>query len=342
MYKNIHKQYMKDMKKKLYYIISILIITVICFFIDILVGSNQLEFKEVIHSLITYSNDVPSFIVWNIRIPMSLMAMIVGGILAISGAQMQTILNNPLADPYTFGISSAASLGASLVITGLININYIPQEYQIPLISFLFSSFTIVLISGISIIPSISIKSILLLGIALMFCFDALVIFIQYIADESQLQSIIFFKMGSLARSSWEKIVIIYGASIIILPIIMMDVWPLTLLKLDTISLFSMGINPNFLKIKHLLFVSLLTSLSVSFVGSIGFIGIVAPHIARLLIGEDKRFFLPLSFFIGAIITILASIVSKLIIPGLILPITVITSIIGVPFFVFLIIRQRS
>ncbi|MEC6830975.1 FecCD family ABC transporter permease [Photobacterium toruni] len=321
---------------------AFLVLSIICVIADIFIGSQGLTFTQVIHALIhpQTSNIASKIIVWDIRMPMALMAPLIGGALALAGAQMQTTLNNPLADPYTFGVSAAAGFGASLVITNVVVIPFIPAQYQIALMAFLMCLLTTFLIAAISSVKRISIEGVMLFGIAVMFAYDSLLTMMQYVASETQLQTLVFWQMGSLDRGSWAKITVLAIVLPIVLLIMMKDAWQLSTLKIGHERAQAMGVNVKRLRIKTLLLVSVITSLAVSFVGAVGFVGLVAPHIARMVLGEDQRYFLPASFLVGAVLLELASIASKSIMPGIILPLTVVMSIIGIPFFIYLIIKK--
>jgi len=329
-------------KKKKFALVILFLLSIIGLLADILIGSHGLTLSQVLTGVFhpMASDIVTQTIIWDIRMPMSLMAPFVGGALAIAGAQMQTTLNNPLADPYTFGVSASAGFGASLVITHIISIPYIPEEYQIASMAFIMCMFTTFMIAGISSIKRISIEGVMLFGVAIMFAYDGMLTMMQYIATETQLQTLIFWQMGSLDRGSWGKITTLAILLPIVMAIMMKDAWKLSSLKVGLERAESMGINVKKLRIKTLLLVSLITSLSVSFVGAIGFVGLVGPHIARMILGEDQRFFLPASFLLGAVLVELASIASKSVMPGIILPLTVMMSAVGVPFFIFLIIKK--
>ncbi|SMY35062.1 FecCD family ABC transporter permease [Photobacterium andalusiense] len=319
-----------------------LVLSIVCVIADIFIGSQGLTFTQVIHALIhPQTSDIASkIIVWNIRMPMALMAPLIGAALALAGAQMQTTLNNPLADPYTFGVSAAAGFGASLVITNVIAIPFVPAQYQIALMAFIMCLLTTFLIAAISSVKRISIEGVMLFGIAVMFAYDSLLTMMQYVASETQLQTLVFWQMGSLDRGSWAKITVLAIVLPIVLLIMMKDAWQLSTLKIGHERAQAMGVNVKRLRIKTLLLVSVITSLAVSFVGAVGFVGLVAPHIARMVLGEDQRYFLPASCLVGAVLLELASIASKSIMPGIILPLTVVMSIIGIPFFVYLIIKK--
>ncbi|PSV49721.1 FecCD family ABC transporter permease [Photobacterium indicum] len=318
------------------------VMSIICLVADILIGSQGLTLDQVLNGIFhPSSSDIASrIIIWDIRMPMSLMAPLVGGALALAGAQMQTTLNNPLADPYTFGVSAAAGFGASLVITNVIAIPFIPVEYQVAFMAFIMCLLTTFMIAGVSSIKRVSIEGVMLFGVAIMFAYDSMLTMMQYIATETQLQTLVFWQMGSLDRGSWEKITVLAILLPIVLAIMMKDSWKLSTLKIGQERAESMGINVNRLRVKTLLLVSVITSLSVSFVGAVGFVGLVAPHIARMILGEDQRYFLPASFLLGAVLLELASIASKSIMPGIILPLTVVMSMVGIPFFIFLIVKK--
>ena len=281
-------------------------------------------------------------IVWDIRMPYALMAIIVGLTLGLAGAEMQTILNNPLASPFTLGVSSAAAFGAALAIVLGIGIPGVPGQWFISANAFLFALLAALLLDGITRWTQVATSGVVLFGIALVFTFNALVSMLQFIANEDTLQGLVFWTMGSIARASWEKLGILLLALAVIMPLSMLSSWKLTSLRLGEDRAISFGINVRRLRLATLLRISILSALSVAFVGPIGFIGLVAPHIARMLFGEDHRFYLPGSALIGALVLSLASIVSKNLIDGVIIPVGIVTSLVGVPFFITIIVRHRG
>ncbi|MHA8114794.1 FecCD family ABC transporter permease [Kosakonia cowanii] len=281
-------------------------------------------------------------IVWDIRMPYALMAIVVGLTLGLAGAEMQTILNNPLASPFTLGVSSAAAFGAALAIVLGIGIPGIPAQWFISANAFIFALLAALLLDGITRWTQVATSGVVLFGIALVFTFNALVSMLQFIANEDTLQGLVFWTMGSIARASWEKLGILLLALAVIMPLSMLRSWKLTSLRLGEDRAISFGINVRRLRLTTLLRISILSALSVAFVGPIGFIGLVAPHIARMLFGEDHRFYLPGSALIGALVLSLASIVSKNLIDGVIIPVGIVTSLVGVPFFITIIVRHRG
>ncbi|WP_276854969.1 FecCD family ABC transporter permease [Enterobacter oligotrophicus] len=281
-------------------------------------------------------------IVWDLRLPFSLMAVAVGMALGLAGAEMQTILNNPLASPFTLGVSSAASFGAALAIVLGLGIPGIADKWFIPANAFVFALLACFILDGISRWTRVATSGVVLFGIALVFTFNALISILQFVASEDTLQGLVFWTMGSLARASWDKLAILTVALLIIVPLSLKNAWKLTALRLGEDRAVSFGINVKTLRMTTLLRISIISALTVAFVGPVGFIGLVAPHISRMMFGEDHRFYLSGSMLIGALVLSLASVFSKNMVPGVIIPVGIVTSLVGVPFFLSIIIRNRG
>ena len=311
--------------------------------LDISLGPARLSLWEVASTILRpgAAEVTDRVIVWDIRMPMALMAVIVGAALAIAGAEMQTILNNPLASPFTLGISAAAGFGAALAL--VLGISVIPFAgiFLVSVNAFFFAMLAALAIYFLSSLRGVTIETVVLLGIALVFLFSSLLALLQYLASEQALQQVIFWTLGSLVKATWTKIAIAAGVLLVITPLFVKQVWTLTALRLGDEKAYSLGINVKRLRLQVLISVSILAAAAVAFAGTIGFVGLVGPHIARMLVGEDQRFFLPMSAIAGALLLSAASIVSKAITPGAISPIGIVTSLVGVPFFLSLILAKR-
>lgn len=255
---------------------------------------------------------------------------------------MQTILANPLADPFTLGISSAASFGAALAI--VMQVSLIPGLGAVMVTgnAFVMALVTAAILFAFTRLRGVSTEGMVLVGIALMFSFNALLGLLQYGSTEVQLAQIVFWMMGSLARATWMKLGVCGGVLLVVVPWFMARNWALTALRMGDEKAASLGVNVARLRIEMLVGVSLLSAVAVSFVGTIAFVGLVGPHIARMVVGEDQRFFLPFSALASALLMSLTSILSKIINPGVIYPIGMITALIGIPFFVSLILTARK
>ncbi|WP_223458055.1 FecCD family ABC transporter permease [Pseudomonas sp. A-R-26] len=326
-------------------ILSGLVILLICsVLLDLALGPASYSLSEVLGALFSPDSASPQVrvVMWDIRLPVALMAVAVGAALSLAGAQMQTILNNPLASPFTLGISAAASFGAALGLAFGVALFPLAAQFMVPLNAFIMAMLSALLIHFLSMRRGVTAETIVLLGIALVFTFNALLALVQFFATEQAVAAVVFWTMGSLTKATWPKLGIICLVILITLPIFAKRAWALTALRLGDDKAASFGINVRSLRFQTLIMVSLLASFPVAFVGTIGFIGLVGPHIARMLIGEDQRFFLPASLLTGSLILSASSVVSKTLIPGAIFPIGVVTSLIGVPFFISLILGGKK
>ncbi|MBH8609999.1 iron ABC transporter permease [Pseudomonas mohnii] len=312
--------------------------------LDLALGPASYSFSEVLGALFSPDSASPQVrvVMWDIRLPVALMAVAVGAALSLAGAQMQTILNNPLASPFTLGISAAAGFGAALGLAFGVALFPLAAQFMVPLNAFIMAMLSALLIHFLSMRRGVTAETIVLLGIALVFTFNALLALVQFFATEQAVAAVVFWTMGSLTKATWPKLGVICLVILITLPIFAKRAWALTALRLGDDKAASFGINVRSLRFQTQIMVSLLASFPVAFVGTIGFIGLVGPHIARMLIGEDQRFFLPASLLTGSLILSASSVVSKTLIPGAIFPIGVVTSLIGVPFFISLILGGKK
>lgn len=328
----------QQIKKSKIYMLTIALVIMILF--DISTGVSKLSFGEIIH-IIFNKNSVDlldSIIIWDLRLPKTLTCVLVGAILGLSGTYMQTILRNPLASPYTLGISSAASFGASIAITT--GFPFIPRNFlNIPLSSMLFSLIACALMLLIGKQKGLDTKTMILFGVVLNFLFSALQSLTQYIADEKQVQQILNWLFGSVSKASWNGLGVTAIAFTIVVVATYPLSWTLNVMSVGEEQAKSLGVKTDSIRKKIFIASSLVTAVAVSYVGTIGFIGLVAPHFSKMLVGEDHRYLIPTTIITGSIILLLASIVSKLILPNGVLPIGIITNIVGVPFMYYLVLR---
>lgn len=308
---------------------------------DIATGPSMLPVEEVVKSLLGMegAEEMSKVIVYDLRLPMALMALAVGAALGVGGAEIQTLLNNPMASPYTLGLAAAAGLGASLVIAfGSFGL---PAAFAVP-----FGAFAMTMVASGVLFLFASMRRfnsamLVLVGIALLFLFQSVLSLIQFIAAPEIAQQILFWLFGSLTKATWESLTVTAAVTAVCVVLLSKDVWKLTALRLGEERAVSLGINMQRLRIKTLVLVAVMTATAISFVGVIGFIGLVAPHVARMLLGEDQRFFLPGAMLVGAAFLSVASVLSKVIIPGALFPVGIVTSFVGVPFFFWIVLSRR-
>ncbi len=282
-------------------------------------------------------------ILWDVRLPVATMAVLVGACLGLAGAEMQTVLSNPLASPATLGLSHAATVGASFAIAfGLAGPFGMSDIYIAPVFAFAGALLSMALIQFLSRVYGASLEIVILFGIAMVFALEALISLIQFVSDSDSLQQIVFWTMGSLARATWDKIAVIALVLAFCSLWSATSVWKLTVLRGGESVARSAGIAVERVRLISLLRVSVLAAVAVAFTGVIGFVGLVAPHISRLLVGEDHRFYLPGSALIGGLLLSAASVAAKSVVPGILIPDGIVTAMVGVPMFVALIILQRK
>lgn len=276
-----HFDYKKHSYRRIIFILIGLLICAVSFITDVIVGPASLTLRDVWLAVmqspeVSKNADV---IIWSIRLPTAVMALLVGASLGIAGAGMQTILDNPLSSPYTLGISAGAGFGASLVVViGLSSLEFL-GEFMVPFGAFVFAGLTSFFIYSINKIKNFSSETMILAGIGMMFLFQALQSLMQYMATPEALQNIVFWTMGSLTKANWLSISIVLVALLVMLPLMMRESWRLTALKLGDEKASGLGVNVENLRVKIFLFISIITAVAVSFVGTIGFIGIVGPQL---------------------------------------------------------------
>ena len=310
--------------------------------LDLSTGSSGMGLGQLLQGLLhPQTLDVTDrVIIWNVRLPYALMAVLVGAALSLAGAEMQAILNNPLASPFTLGVSSAAALGASLVIVFPLSSALLSRDSLVALAAFVFACASMFLLHGMSRLLGAGVETLVLFGIALVFSCNALVALLQLLATEDVLQQLVFWSLGSVARANWDKLGILALVLGLTAPFSLHAASRMTLLRMGEERAQSFGVDVRRLRFFALLRISLLSATAVAFVGTIGFIGLVGPHIARILIGEDQRFLFPASALVGALLLSLSSVVSKVIMPGVIVPVGIVTALVGVPIFVVLVFKR--
>ncbi len=335
--------YREIVYRRIIFIFIFLVFCIILAVLNLMIGPINISLNEIILNIIYAQSTTAHVVIWDYRLPWTLMALLVGGALGLAGLEMQTILNNPLASPYTLGISAGAGFGAAVAyVLGLKILPMIPIEFVVPANAFFFAFITCMLIMLIGKIRGFTSETLVLGGIAIAFLFHSMLALLEFFASEETLQAIVFWLFGSLTKATLLKAQMVFAILVVITVLLIYKSWKITALRLGDEKAESLGVNIERLRIEVLIYVSLLTSIAVCFVGIIGFVGLVAPHMARLLIGEDQRFLIIGSILCGAVILSAGAIASKVIIPGAIFPIGIITSMLGVPFFLFLVVKGRK
>lgn len=331
-------------KREQIILLFLILVLVSSILIAINIGPYQISVSNIITIIIDGINQMPRtddafLVIWRIRLPRIVITLLAGFGLSVCGSVMQSILDNPMASPYTLGISSGASFGAALAI--LYNITFIEGQYFIVFNAFIFALLTSILVFTFSSRYNASPETMVLTGIGLAYLFSALTILLEYFASPEAVYNLQFWINGSLGKATWPKLKIIAVIELVAVPIIYLKALDLDILAYGEEQATSLGVNIKYTRIISAGLVSIISASIVSFTGIIGFIGLVAPHIARIIFGNENRKVMITGGIIGSILLLFSDIISSQILPPLILPIGAITSLIGAPFFIYLIQKRR-
>ena len=287
-------------------------------------------------------------IIWNIRLPQTLTAVVAGAGLAGAGTVMQSVLRNPLASPFTLGIAHAAAFGAafSVMILGsgvmassLGDAVTISHPMMTLMSAFIFSMGTACLITYIAKIRGSSPEVMVLTGVALGALFTAGTMMLQFFADDVQLAAMVFWTFGDVARTDWHDLAFLSVVTIFALFYFLFNSWNYNAIDIGDETARGLGVRVEWVRLSGMMVASLVTSVIISFAGIIGFIGLVAPHIVRRIIGDDHRFLMPASILAGALILLASDIAARLVLLPHVLPVSIFTSFLGAPVFIYLIIK---
>ena len=284
--------------------------------------------------------EMADVIVWDYRLHRVLFAVAAGFGLAVAGAVMQGILRNPLASPFTLGISSAAATGASVAI--VLGAGFVGGEYLIIANAFLFALLASVAIYGMARYRGVSSETMILAGIALMYLFSAVTSLLQYVGTAEELQAVVFWMFGSVGKSTWPKLGIVTLVLACTIPYLVYRAWDLNALAEGDEVAAGLGVPVERSMMVFMMVASLLTAVIICFTGTIGFVGLVAPHITRMAIGGDYRTLIPASGLVGAVLLLAADSVGRSILAPQVLPVGIVTAFLGVPFFVYLFMHRRD
>lgn len=308
--------------------------------LSLLAGSSSLTFADIFRSLIGQGSREQGIIIWNIRMPRIAAAIAVGAALSLSGCIMQCVLHNPLASSSTLGVSQGASFGAALALIS-IGTGTTAAPWLVTASAFAGGIATTIAMLVLSRLRISTPSSMILAGVAISSMFSGATTLIQYFADDTMVASIVYWTFGNLGRASWSEIAMIASASLLSFSFFMLNRWNYNAIGSGRHTAKSFGVNTGFLIPMSLALCALMTSVAVAFTGCISFIGLIAPHAVRKLVGNDFRFLIPGSAIAGAILLLASDIACRTAAAPIVLPVGALTSFIGAPIFLCLILRER-
>ncbi len=344
----IQQEYRALVAKKIVFIIILACIGIVLSLLALGTGPMKFSIAEIVRTL---ANKIPAFtfpvpdtaaiIVFKIRLPRLVIALLSGFGLAVTGMQMQVVLRNPLASPFTLGVSAGAALGAGIAI--MTGFSFIGGKYFLIGNAFLFALIPVMVIFFLSRLRQTSYGMLILAGIAMNFIFSSVSTLLSYYSNSENLKSLSLWMMGNLGRGTWQDIIPLSVVFLCTIPILFMQNQKLNILNTGDESAKGLGVNVENTRIVVLVVSSLVAAGIICFTGIIGFVGLVSPHITRMVIGNDTRYLMPASGLFGAVFLLGADIISLKIIEPAVLPVGIITSFVGGPLLLYLIIKkQRS
>ena len=335
---------MVNKKKKTAIAISVLAaLTLICVYLDLswISGREGYSLDMVLDTLFGGGTLASQTIILDTNAPRVAIGIFVGMGLAIAGCAMQAVFRNPLASPYILGLSSGASVGAA--ISMLFTIPLIPMGIVTPVLAFITCFLTMALVYSMSRIGgTVRTESLILSGVAVSSLLSAIVSFLTYISGD-KLEGIVFWSMGNLGNADWGEIAFIAPIIIVCGILLVTQAKGLNAMMLGDVHAMDLGVDVRKTRLFVLVISTVIVAAAVSFTGVIGFVGLVIPHILRILLGPDNRTIMPLSMFAGASFVLICDYLSHIIAPMYgTLPIGVVTALIGAPVFIYLLIRKKK
>lgn len=346
--------YREGKKKKNLLILLLVIVLLLVILYALNSGSIYLSLERIITVIYQMMIDpslleeaeTDKIVVIDYRLPRILLAILTGISLAVAGSVMQAVLKNPLVSPFTLGLSSAASFGAAIAIVfGSSILLFIPVQFQNGLIiisAFLFGWLSILLIYAITKMKGSSGATLILAGVVIGYIFTAGVMILKYLTNDEKLREITVWLMGGMWGANWSAITVVAPITLLCFLYLESKAWDLNSFAAGDDVAKNLGVNVNRLRLQGLFISTLAASTCLAFTGIIGFIGLMGPHIGRMLIGNDNRYLIPCSALIGAIILLISDTVARTVMSPIEIPVGVIMYIIGGIFFMFLILRGRS
>ena len=347
----IQEEFEKFNKRREYFIILNFFLILIFIIVGISFGAYEITIFEIIDVLLGGGERIQGIIIWRIRMPRVLSALLAGMALALAGVSMQSMLRNPIGSPFTLGISQAAVFGVAfaIIVLGAGSLHsqasdavLINNPYSVTIYAFLFSLFSTIIALLLIKFKNAKPETMILTGIILGSLFSALTTSLMYFGSDVQIASVIYWTFGDLSRATWSNFFIL---SLIILPSLiyfMRNAWNYNVLNSGDETAESLGVNCDKLRISGMIVASLTVSVVVAFFGIIAFVGLVVPHIVRRIIGGDERYLIPASCLFGGLFLLIADTIARTIISPIVLPVGILTSFLGAPLFLYLLLKKED
>jgi len=328
-------------------LVCLIIITLFLVPLSVALGWYRASLLDILRVLFMPDNSPLSTVVWDLRLRRVLAALIIGAVLAGSGTAIQASLRNPLASPFTFGLSFAASLGVAVALLFLQGGSiqrfqiYFYNPFMVSIFAFLFSLIQVMVILLLAYRAGLGARALVLSAIAISFVYQAILYLLQYLVlNEILTSTVVFWTFGDLGRIGWGELYLVAAISLaIVIPYFLYRSIDYDLMLSGEELARSAGISPERIRLETTIIAALGTAMATSFVGIIGFVCLVAPHAARLIVGGGHKYLMPTSMLMGSIILIISDTIGRTMIAPTIIPVGIMTSVVGAPLLVYLLIK---
>lgn len=347
---NFKQQYERFNRRKINTGLIIVGIGMVIICYSLYTGPIHLDGWQILKVLVGGGDKTQHLVIWNIRLPRILTAIIAGTSLSLAGCAMQCLLRNPLASPFTMGISQGAAFGAAFAIIGL-GIGQEPatkasiiaaSPYIITLFAFSGAFAGIMVILTLAKVSRLSAYAMVLAGIAMGSLFTAATMLLQYFAEDLEVASVVFWTFGDVSRANMIDVSLMFFICTTALVYFIFKRHDLNAMQIGEETAKSLGVNTEGLRFVGVLAAALVTAVSVAFLGIIGFVGLVGPHLTRRLVGGDHRFLIPISALTGSVLLLAADTAARTVMAPTVLPVGILTSFMGAPLFIYLIVKKHE
>jgi len=347
----LREQYARHVRRKLLVGCALLALTAAAAVLSLRTGAYPIRFGDMAAALVGRADEPALHVFWNIRMPQVLAALLAGACLGLAGAAMQNVLRNPLASPFTLGISQGAVFGAvfAIIVLGAGTAAVTGAErggasspHVIVACAFAGSLVTVTALVFLSSLRHLSPAALILAGVALSAFFGSATMLLQYFASDIQIASAVFWTFGDLKKAQWPELAVIAAAVLPPAAYFLWKGWHFNAMIWGDDTAKSLGVGVYSLRLAALVLAALAASVTTAFMGIIGFVGLVAPHMVRMVIGQDHRFVFPYAALAGGLLLLVSDLLARTVMAPVVLPVGILTSFAGAPLFLYLLIKHRD
>jgi len=348
---SLTEQYARHVKRKVLVGGALVVLIAGAAVLSLCTGAYPIGLADVAAAAAGRADAATAHVVWNIRVPQALAALLAGGCLGLAGAAMQNVLRNPLASPFTLGVSQGAVFGAVFAITVLGTDTAAAADagpvaawhtHVIVLCALGGSLLTVLALVALSALRDLSPAALILAGVAISAFFGSATMLLQYFASDIEIASAVFWTFGDLRKARWPQLAMIAGAIVPAGLYFLWNGWRFNAMVWGDDTAAGLGVPVGAIRLISLLLAALVAAVTTAFMGIIGFVGLVAPHIVKMVIGSDHRFLFPYAALAAGLLLLVADVLARTVMAPVLLPVGIVTSFTGAPLFLYLLVKHRD